>query len=332
MTMTRRRFTTAGLTTAWALPLATTLCAAFAPPAQAADFPSRPVRFIVSWSPGGGADVLARQLGQGLAERWGQQVNIENKPGADATIGIQSMLQQPADGYTIGLIITSHAVHPSVRKAMPYNLLRDFVAVSKVVEAPNLLVVNAKLPVKSVQELIALGKTRALNYAAPGLGGPGHLGAVMFNSMSGIAATHIPYPGGSPALLALLRGDVDFMFTTMLSGMPLAKSGQVRAIAITSAERSALQPDLPTLSESGLPGFELVTWYGIIARAGTPRAIVEQIAKDIDAVVKEPKLAARLASEGTRVVASGPDAFGPYLTAEVRKWADIVKQAQIQPE
>ena len=328
MSITRRRFTTAACATPWALALG----AAHSPSARAADFPARPVRFVVSWSPGGGADTLARQLGQGLSERWGHQVNIENKPGADATSGIHSMLQQPADGYTLGLIITSHAVHPSVRKVLPYNLLRDFVAVSKVVEAPNLLVVNPKLPVKNVQELIALSKARSLNYAAPGLGGPGHLGAVMFNSMAGTSATHIPYPGGSPALLALLRGDVDYMFTTMLSGMPLAKSGQVRALAITSAERSAQQPELPTLSESGLPGFELVTWYGIIARAGTPKAIVEQIAKDVDAVVKEPKLAARLAGDGTRVTANGPEVFAPYLTAEIKKWADIVKQAQIQPE
>lgn len=324
MTLSRRTFATAAL--------AASLGAGFGAPVQAANFPARPVKFIVSWSPGGGADSLARQLSQGLTERWGQPVIVENKPGADATIGIQSMLQQPADGYTIGLIITSHAVHPSVRKALPYDLLKDFVAVTNVVEAPNLLVVNAKLPVKNVQELIALGKTRPLNYAAPGLGGPGHLGGVMFNLMAGADATLIPYPGGSPALMGLVRGDVDFMFTTMLSGLPLAKSGKVRAIAITSVKRSPLEPDLPTVAESGLKGFELVTWYGIIARAGTPKAIVEQLARDINAVAKEPKLAAQLASEGTQVIATGPDQFGPYLNAEVKKWAGIAKQAHIEPE
>ena len=187
MTLSRRTLAAAAL--------ALSLCAGFGAPAVASDFPTKPVKFIVSWSPGGGADTLARQLAKGLTERWGQPVVVENKPGADATIGIQLMLQQPADGYTIGLIITSHAVHPSVRKALPYDLLRDFVAVTNVVEAPNLLVVNPKLPVKNVQELIALGKTRPLNFAAPGLGGPGHLGGVMFNSASGINALHIPYPG-----------------------------------------------------------------------------------------------------------------------------------------
>ena len=308
------------------------LCAIAASPLMAADFPSRPVKLVVSWTPGGGADSLARQLSRGLSERWNQPVVVENKPGADATIGIQSLLIAPADGYTIALIITSHAVHPSVRKALPYNLLQDFAAVTNVVEAPNLLVVNPKLPVHSVQELIALAKTKNLNFGAPGLGGPGHLGGVMFNAMAGTNATHIPYAGGSPTLMAVVRGDVDFMFTTMLSGMQLAKSGQVRAIAITSLERSPLAPELPTVSESGLKGFELVTWYGIIARAGTPKAIVDQLAKDIDAVVKEPKLAARLAAEGTQVIASGPDKFGPYLNAEVKKWAVIAKQANIQPE
>lgn len=315
-----------------AMALVAWLCAIAASPLMASDFPSRPVKLIVSWTPGGGADSLARQLSRGLSERWNQPVVVENKPGADATIGIQSLLIAPADGYTIALIITSHAVHPSVRKALPYNLLQDFAAVTNVVEAPNLLVVNPKLPVHSVQELIALAKTKNLNFGAPGLGGPGHLGGVMFNAMAGTNAMHIPYAGGSPTLMAVVRGDVDFMFTTMLSGMPLVKSGQVRAIAITSLERSPLVPELPTVSESGLKGFELVTWYGIIARAGTPKAIVDQLAKDIDAVVKEPKLAARLAAEGTQVIASGPDKFGPYLNAEVKKWSVIAKQANIQPE
>ena len=324
MTFSRRTFGAAALAA-----IATATATA---PAAAADFPSRPVKFVVSWTPGGGADSLARQLAKGLTERWGQPVIVENKPGADATIGIQSLTQAPADGYTIALIITSHTVHPSLRKSLPYNLLQDFVGVTNVVEAPNLLVVNPKLPVRNVQELIALGKTRPLNYGAPGLGGPGHLGGVMFNAMAGTNALHVPYPGGSPTLMALMRGDVDFMFTTMLSGLPLAKSGQVRAIAITSAKRSPLDPELPTVSESGLKGFELVTWYGIIARAGTPKAIVEQLARDIDAVVTEPKLAAQLAAEGTQVIASGPDQFGPYLSAEVKKWAGIVKQANIQPQ
>lgn len=301
-------------------------------PALAQDFPSRPVKFVVSWSPGGGADSLARHLAKGLTERWGQPVVVENKPGADATIGIQSMLSQPADGHTFGLIITSHAVHPSLRKAMPYDLIKDFVGVTNVVEAPNLLVVNPKLGVNSLEDLIALGRKRPLNFAAPGLGGPGHLGGVMFNTATGLNALHVPYPGGSPALMSLVRGDADFMFTTLMSGLPLAKSGQVKAIAITSGKRSPLYPELPTMAEAGMKGFELVTWYAIIARAGTPKAVVDKLAADIDAVTRDPRLADHFSREGVQVIASGPDRFQNYLSAEVRKWAVIVKAGNIQPQ
>lgn len=324
MTISRR--------TLGATALAALLPTLWSTPSSAAAFPNHAVRFIVPWTAGGGGDSLARQLGRGLSELWGQPVVVDNKPGADATIGIQALTMLPADGYSIAVIITSHAVHPSVRKSLPYDLLKDFVAVSDVAEAPNLLVVNPALSVHNVLELIALSKTRNLNYAAPGLGGPGHLGGVMFNALTGANAVMIPYAGGAPALMATMRGEVDFMFTTMLSGMPLAHAGKVRPIAITSAQRSPLFPDLPTVTESGLKDFELVTWYGVIARAGTPKAIVDQLARDISRVVKEPTVAAQLASEGTRVIASGPDVFGPYLNAEVKKWADVVRQAHIEPQ
>jgi tripartite-type tricarboxylate transporter receptor subunit TctC len=316
--------------TFWLAALAAALLGSAA--AGASDFPTRPVKFVVPWSPGGGADTLARNLSRALAERWGQPVVVENKPGGDATIGVHSMLQQPADGYTIGLIITSHAVHSSLRKTMPYDLLKDFAPVTNLVQAPNLLVVNPKLNVKTVEELVALGRTRSLNFAAPGLGGPGHLGGVMLNTATGIDALHVPYPGGAPALMGVIRGDADFMFTTLLSGLPQAKAGHVRAIAITSTQRSPLYPDLPTVAESGLKDFELVTWYAVIARAGTPKPIVDKLAADINAVARDPKLAAHFATEGIQVIASGPERFGPYLQAEVRKWTEVVKAGNIQPQ
>ena len=314
------------------LALSAPLLAAMPRLGRAAEFPGHAVRFIVSWTPGGGADSLARLLSKGLTEQWKQPVVVENKPGADATIGIQALTMAPADGYTFAIIITSHAVHPSVRKALPYRFPQDFAGVINMVEAPNLLVVNPNLKVDSVRDLIALGKTRSLNFGAPGLGGPGHLGGVMFNMMAGIDAVHVPYAGGSPTLTAVMRGDVDFMFTTLLSGLPHAKSGRVKAIAITSANRSPLWPELPTVAESGLKGFELVTWYGIITRAGTPKPIVDRLAKDIAAVLAQPEVTERMAAEGMRVVAAGPDEFDPYLQSEVRRWASVVKQANIQPE
>lgn len=261
---------------------------------------------------------------------------VENRPGADATLGIANLAMSPPDGYAIALIISSHAVHPSVRKALPYNLLRDLAPVTVAAEIPNLLLVRPDLPARNVQELIALAKSRSMNYGAPGLGGPGHLGGVMFNLMAGTNVMHIPYGGAAAVFTALLRGDVDFMFSTMfstmLSGMPLVKGGRMRALAITSAARSPLMPDLPTMSEAGLKGFELTTWYGIVARAGTPKPVIEQIASDIAAVLKTPEVAGKIAAEGSQVVASSPDQFSGFLSAEVKKWAEVVKHANIQPE
>lgn len=312
--------------------LAAWFCAIATTPSTAADFPVRPVRFIVPWNAGGGADKMARLLSQALTERWGSPVVVENKPGADATLGIRSLSAAPPDGYTIALIQTSHAVLPSVKKSLPYDLLRDFAPVALIGEAASLIVVNPKLPVQTVQELIALSKKKSLNFGVPGLGGPGHLGGVMFNTMAGIDATNIPYTGGAPTLIAIIRGDVDFMFTTLLTGMPLAKSGQVRPIAITSLDRSPFFPELPTVSESGLKGYELVSWYGVITHAGTPKWVVDQLAKDINAVLKEPKMVSQLTAEGIKVIAGGPDKFAHHLASEVKKWSGIVKQANIQPE
>lgn len=312
--------------------LAIGLCIAAPAAVTAADFPAHPVKFIVPWNAGGGADKMVRLLGQALTERWSQPVLVENKPGADATLGIRSLVTGPADGYTIALIQTSHAVLPSVKKSMPYDLLRDIAPVSLIGEAASLIVINPKLPVQNVPDLIALSKKKSLNFGVPGLGGPGHLGGVMFNNMANIEATNIPYTGGAPTLIAVIRGDVDYMFTTLLTGMPLAKSGQVRPIAITSLERSPFFPDLPTVSESGLKGYELVSWYGVVTHAGAPKPVVEQLAKDIAAVLREPKMAAQLAADGIKVIAGGPDLFSNHLKAEVKKWSGIVKQANIQPE
>ncbi|MDP3139669.1 MAG: tripartite tricarboxylate transporter substrate binding protein [Burkholderiaceae bacterium] len=323
MSFTRRTFCSAGVGA---------LLSSIGGLAAAATYPTRPVRFIVSWTPGGGADSMGRMLSKGLSERWGQPVVVENRPGADATLGIANLAMSPPDGYAIALIISSHAVHPSVRKALPYNVLRDLAPVTVAAEMPNLLLVRPDLPAKNVRELIALSKTKSMNYGAPGLGGPGHLGGVMFNLQAGTNVTHIPYGGASAVFTALLRGDVDFMFATMLSGMPLVKSGRLRALAITSAARSPLMPELPTVAESGLKGFELTTWYGIVARAGTPKPVIDQIATDIAAVLKTPEVANKIAAEGSQVVANSPDQFSGFLSAEVKKWAEVVKHANIQPE
>ncbi len=296
----------------------------------AAAFPERPVRFIVPYPPGGGADALVRIITKGLASRWSQPVVVDNRPGGDATIGVHLAAQAPADGHTLVLIITSHAVHPSIKK-LPYDLLRDFAPVSSVLEGPAILIVNPALKVSSVKELISLAKAREgqLNFGAPGLGGPGHLSGVMFNYQAGVKTTHVPYKGAAAVITGLLSGEVDFMFATVLSGMPHVKSGRVKALAVTSAKRSPIVPELPTMMEAGLKNFESVTWYGVLTGAGTPAPIVQKIHSDILAVVKTPDVSQNLTSQGVEIVGNTPQQFAAQLRSEIKKWALIVKQANM---
>ncbi len=297
----------------------------------ATDFPARPVRFIVPYPPGGGADTLARIVTKGLSARWNQPVVVDNRPGADATIGVHLTAQSPADGHTMVLIITSHAVHPALRK-LPYDLERDLAPVSNVLEGPAVLVVHPGLKVNSVNELIALAKSREgkLNFGAPGIGGPGHLSGIMFNQLAGVKTTHIPYKGASAVITALVGGEVQFMFATVLSGMPHVTSGRLKALAVTSAKRSAIVPELPTMIEAGLDTFESVTWYGIVTRAGTPAAVLDKAHADIMAVVKTPDTTKQLMSQGVQIVGMNPAQFKTHLRSEIKRWAAVAKQANMQ--
>ena len=299
--------------------------------ACAADFPVRPVRFIVPYPPGGGADTLARIVTKGLSVRWSQPVVVDNRPGADATIGVHLTAQSPPDAHTMVLIITSHAVHPALRK-LPYDLERDLAPVSNVLEGPAVLVVHPGLKVNSVNELIALAKSREgkLNFGAPGIGGPGHLSGIMFNQLAGVKTTHIPYKGASAVITALVGGEVQFMFATVLSGMPHVASGRLKALAVTSAKRSAIVPELPTMMEAGLDSFESVTWYGIVTRAGAPAVVLDKAHADIMAVVKTPDVTKQLMSQGVQIVGMNPARFSTHLRSEIKKWALIAKQANMQ--
>ena len=298
--------------------------------AFAADFPERPVRFIVPYPPGGGADALVRIITRGLTTRWSQPIVVDNRPGGDATIGVDLTAHSPPDGHTLVLIITSHAVHPSIKK-LPYDLIREFAPISNVLEGPAILVVRPSLKANSVKELITLAKTREgqLNFGAPGVGGPGHLSGIMFNYLADVKTTHVPYKGASAVVTALLSNEVDFMFATVLSGMPHVKSGRLRALAVTSAKRSPIVPELPTMIESGLKNFESVTWYGVLARGGTPAPIVNKIYADILAVVKTPEVTQTLTSQGVDIVGMPPQQFAVYLQSEIKKWAAIAKQANM---
>ena len=297
----------------------------------AQEYPQRPVRFIVPYPPGGGADTLVRIITRGLSARWKEPIVVDNRPGGDATIGVQLAATAPPDGHTLVLIITSHAVHPSLKK-LPYDLIRDFAPVSNILEGPAILLTNPALKAANVQELIAMAKARdgQLTFAGSGVGGPGHLSGIMFNYLAGVKTTHIPYKGGLQAITALIGGEVDFMFATVLSGMPHVKSGRMRALAVTSAQRSSFAPELPTVIESGLGTFESTTWYGVLTRGGTPVPIVEKIHADMLAVVQTPEVAQTLTAQGVQIVGMPPRQFAAHLQSEIRKWAVIVKQANMQ--
>lgn len=291
------------------------------------DFPNRPVRLIVPYPPGGGTDTLGRVISTGLRASWPQPVVHDNRPGGDATIGVRLAAGAAPDGYTMVMIITTHAVHESLKPDLPYKILSDFAPVINVAEAPGVLVAHPSSGLKSVSDLISMAKAKPgqLNFAGTGTGGPAHLSAELLNSIAGMDTVHVPYKGGGPALVALMGGHVHFMISTMPAAVPHVRSGKLNALAVTGSRRSVTLPDLPTVAESGLKGYEFVTWYGVVTRAGTPREIVDKMYTDIHAVIKAPEVSKLFAAQGVQIVGSGPKEFAAYLRAEVQKWERVVR-------
>jgi len=294
--------------------------------AAAADFPTRPLRMIVPYAPGGNADIMARLVGQRLAENLGQQVVIDNRAGASGIIGTELAVKAPPDGYTLLTVPITYAVTPSVFPKMPYDAEKDLAPVALVAAAPFILVVHPTLPVKTVKDLIALAKSRPgqINYASASAGGMPHLAGELFNIMAGVKLTHIPYKGAAPATIDLLAGQVSLMFNNMLSAMPHVKSGKLRAVAVTSAKRSSAVPELPTVAET-IPGFEASGWYGAFAPAATPREIIAKLNGEINRLMRQPDVAQRLAGDGVEAVTMTPAEFGTYLHSEIVKWGKVVK-------
>src|ERR1019366_2397854 len=284
-------------------------------------FPSRPIRIIVPASPGGAADILSRTIAQKLADAWGQPVLGDNRTGAAGIIGAEAAAKAPNDGYTImmgfaGVI----AVNPSLYKTLPYDSVKDY--------APLMLVVHPAVPAYSVNELIALAKAKPgqLNFASTGSGSTQHLSAELFKTMTGIDMTHIPYKGSSLAYPDLLAGNVSLMFENMLSMLPNAKSGKVRALAVTGTKRSAAMPDLPTVADS-VPGFSAVGWYGVLAPAGTDAAIVNKLSAEINRILKLPEVSERLSSLGAEPSGSTPEEFAAHIRTEIAKWGKVVRDS-----
>jgi tripartite-type tricarboxylate transporter receptor subunit TctC len=305
---------------------ATAIAPAFSRIACAQGYPTRPVRLIVGFPPGGGTDITARFIGQWLSERLGQPVVIENRPGAGSNIGTEAVVRAAADGYTLLLVSTAHAINATLYDRLNYNFLRDIAPVAGIIRVPNVMEVHPSVPAKTVPEFIAYARANPgnINVASGGNGTSQHLSAELFKMMTGVNLVHVPYRGAAPALTDLIGGQVQVMFENMLSSIEYIKAGKLRALAVTTAARSAALPDLPAVGDF-VPGYESSAWYGVGAPKNTPAEIVEKLNKEITAALAEPKMNGRLADLGGTVLAGSPSDFGKLITDESEKWAKVVK-------
>ncbi len=301
--------------------------------AAAQTWPAKAVRIVVGYPPGGPTDLLARIVAQKLTESWGQQVLVDNRPGASGMIGAEVTVRAAPDGYTLLMVPVTYAVTPSLFAKMTYDAVKDLAPVAQVAAAPFILVVHPTLPVKTVNDLIALARSRPgqINYASASAGGMPHLAGELFNTMTSVKMVHIPYKGAAPATTDLLAGHVSLMFNNMLSAMPQVKSGRLRAIAVTSAKRSAAAPDLPTIAET-VPGYEASGWYAAFAPAATPRELITRLNNDMNRVMKMPDVTQRLAGDGVEAVGTTAEQFGIYLRQEIAKWGKVVKASGAKPD
>ncbi len=298
--------------------------------ASAQAYPVKPIRIVVPFPPGGATDILARDVAQKLTEAWGQQVIVDNRPGAGGNIGSELVAHSAPDGYTLEMgTVGTHAINASLYAKMPYDHVKDFAPVILVAGVPNVLVVNNAVPANSVAELIAYAKANPgkLNFASSGNGTSIHLSGELFKVMAGVQMTHIPYKGSAPALQDLLGGQVQLMFDNLPPSLPQIKAGKVRALAVTSLTRAPALPDVPTIAESGLPGFEASSWFGVLAPAGTPPAIVAKLNAEIAKWLATPEAKEKLAKQGANAAGGTPEDFAKHIAAETAKWAKVVKDS-----
>jgi tripartite-type tricarboxylate transporter receptor subunit TctC len=302
--------------------------------ALAQNWPSRPIRMIVPYTPGGYTDLMARLVGQKIADALGQTIVFENKPGANAIIGTDVVAKAAPDGYTFGTVIAAHSVNPTLNPKLPYDTLKDLTYVSLMSSAPLIMIAHPSLPANNVKELIALAKSKPgeLNFASSGIGAAAHLTMEMFKSREGINMQHIPYKGTAGALQDLVGGQINVMFDIIGPLMPQVKSGNAKALAVTAKERVPAAPDVPTMAEQGVPDFISGTWAGIVAPAGTPKEIVDRVAAEAKKALADPALQAKLADQGIVAVGSSPEEFRAFVVEEIARWGKVVKDANIKIE
>ena len=301
----------------------------------AQDFPNKPVKIVVPFPPGAATDITARLIGQKLTEAWGQSVVVDNKPGAGSIIGAQLVATSPADGYTIFMgHIGTHGANPALYAKLPYDPVKDFAPVTLLVSIPNLLAVHPSLPVNSVGELIALAKAKpgVLNIASPGISTSSHLIISLFCSITGTNMTHVPFKGTVASMQSLVAGDVTVAFDTVTAIMPHVRSNRLRALAITTKERSPAAPEVPPLSEAGVPGFDVATWFAFFVPANTPRAVIDKINASTVRVLQSKDVADRLLGLGMNVHGGTPEQLAAHVTSEIARWGKVVKEANIKVE
>ena len=317
-------------------------CAAFAAaqascaaPIAAQEYPVKPVRFVIAFSPGGPSDILTRLVGTKLAEGLGQAFIFDNRPGAGGNVAGEIVAKAPPDGYTLLMGNNSIlATNASLYKGMSFDPARELAPIALLASQPNILVVHPSLPVKNVKELIAFAKARPgqLNYASSGSGAAAHLAAELFKSMAGLSMVHIPYKGASPALVDVLAGQCQVMFATALSVQPHLQSNRLRPLAVSTAKRARIMPELPTVAEAGVPGFEATTWHGVVTTAGAPGAIVGKLNAEINRILKTPEVSGSLTKQGAEVLGGTPQEFAAYIKAEIPKWAKVVRESGAKPD
>ncbi len=300
----------------------------------ASGYPAKPIRLIIPFASGGGTDITGRTIALKLTEAWGQTVVPDNRPGANGTIGVELAVKSPPDGYTLTMISSSHSVNVSLYRKLPYDLVKDLAPITQATSQPYALVVHPSVPAKSVQELIALAKAKpgTLNYGSSGTGGLSHLSGALLASLAGIAITHVPYKGGAPAMTDVIGGQIQMLFSTILQSHAHIKAGRLRALAVTTAKRSAAAPELPTMREAGVAGYEVAGWYGILAPATTPPAIIAKLNKEVVRILHTDDVKERLSADGSEPVGNTPEQFGAHIKSEVAKWAKVVKAAGISAE
>lgn len=333
MAMFDRRVRSAQAVSGMALVLAAGAAAAGESP-EAAGYPNRPVRWIVPFPPGGAADIVSRTVGLKLVERWGQQVVIDNRPGAAGNLGTELAVRAVPDGYTLVIVPATFTTNPALYSKLSYDPVRSFAPVTLVSSSPIALVVHPSVPATSVNALISIARTKPgqFNYASSGIGASAHLAAELFKSMTGVNIVHVPYKGQPPALVDLISGQVQIMFPNIPVVMPYVKTNRLRALAVTTLSRTALFPDLPTMAESGLPGFEVNQWSGLLAPAGTAPAIVNKLFDGVSAALKQPDVRDSLMAQGFEPVGSSPADFAAYIKSETAKWGKVIRDAGIRAE